>query len=168
VRSDVELLIRIADRDRGAFHLFYERHRGRVFHFAVSITRSPDLAEEVLQETMTAVWNGAKRFKGQSKVTTWLLGIAKNQAYNLLRREDRGRRLPDAWDRRPDPSTEVERSVHVERALDALPEAQREVLHLVFYENLTVEEMAELLGIPEGTVKSRMYHARRNLAKELS
>ena len=115
-----------------------------------------------------AVWNGAEKFKGRSKVTTWLLGIAKNQAYNLLRREERGKRLPESRDRIPDPSGEAEMSVHVERALATLPEAQREVLHLVFYENLSVRETAELLGLPEGTVKSRMYYARKNLARELA
>ncbi len=168
MKSDAQLLSGIADQDRGAFRLLFERHSDRVYRFALALTRRPHLAEEVLQETMMAAWNAAKRFKGHSKVTTWLLGIAKNQAYNLLRREERGRRLPEVWDRLPDPSREVEISVHVERALDTLPEAQREVLHLVFYENLTVRETAELLDVPEGTVKSRMYHARKNLAKELA
>jgi len=168
VRSDAQLLIRIAGEDRGAFRLLFERHSDRIYRFALSLTRSPHLAEEVLQETMMAVWKGAKRFKGRSKVTTWLLGIAKNQAYNLLRKEERGKRLPEAADRVPDPSDDARMSVQVERALDTLPEAQREVLHLVFYENLTVRETAELLGVPEGTVKSRMHHARRNLAKELA
>jgi len=168
VPSDTQLLSRISDRDRGAFHRLFERHSDRVYRFALALTRSPHLAEEVLQETMMAVWKGAKRFKGRSKVTTWILGIAKNQAYNLLRREERGKRLPASVDRTPDPAEEVEMSVRVERSLDTLPEAQREVLHLVFYENLSVRETAELLGIPEGTVKSRMYHARKNLAKELA
>ena len=168
MRSDAQLLLRIADEDREAFRLLVGRHGDRIFRFALSLTRSPHLAEEVLQETMMAVWKGAKRFKGRSKVTTWLLGIAKNQAHNLLRREERGRRLPEAADRVPDPSSEAEMSVQVERAVDALPEAQREVLHLVFYENLTVRETAELLGVPEGTVKSRMHHARKRLAEELT
>ncbi len=168
MRSDAQLLIRIADEDRGAFRLLFERHSDRIYRFALSLTRCPHLAEEVLQETMMAVWKGAKRFKGRSKVTTWLLGIAKNQAYNLLRKEERDKRLPEVADRVADPSTETQMSVRVERALDTLPEAQREVLHLVFYENLTVRETAELLGVPEGTVKSRMHHARRSLAKELT
>jgi RNA polymerase sigma-70 factor (ECF subfamily) len=168
VGSDAKLLSRIGDQDRGAFRLLFERHGDRVYRFALSLTRNPHLAEEVLQETMMAVWNGAKKFNGRSKVTTWVLGIARNQAYNLLRREERGRRLPETTDRVPDPSGEAEMSVHVERALTTLPEAQREVLHLVFYENLSVRETAELLGLPEGTVKSRMYYARKNLARELA
>ena len=168
MRSDSQLLSRIADQDRGAFRLFFERHSDRVFRFALALTRRPHLAEEVLQETMMAAWKGARKFKGRSKVTTWLLGIAKNQACNLLRREERGRRVPETPDPVPDPAGEAEMAVLVERALDTLPEAQREVLHLVFYENLSVRETAELLDVPEGTVKSRMYHARRNLAKELA
>jgi len=168
VRSDAQLLSRIADLDRSAFRLLFERHSDRIYRFALSLTRRPHLAEEVVQETMMAVWNAAKMFKGRSKVTTWLLGIAKNQAHCLLRREERGRRLPKTRDRVPDPAGEAELAVHVERALDTLPQAQREVLHLVFFENLTVRETADLLGVPEGTVKSRMYHARKNLAKELT
>lgn len=168
MRSDPQLLSRIADQDRGAFRLFFERHSDRVYRFALSLTRRPHLAEEVLQETMMAAWKGARKFKGHSKVTTWLLGIAKNQAHNLLRREGRGRRLPETLDPIPDPAGEIEMAVRVEHALDTLPEAQREVLHLVFYENLTVRETAELLGVPEGTVKSRMHHARKRLAKELT
>ena len=118
MRSDVQLLIRIAAEDRGAFHLLFERHSNRIYRFALSLTRSPHLAEEVLQETMMAVWKGAKRFKGRSKVTTWLLGIAKNQAHNLLRKEERGRRLPESGDRIADPSDQALMSVQVERALD--------------------------------------------------
>ena len=121
MRSDAQLLIRIADEDRGAFHLLFERHSDRIFRFALSLTRSPHLAEEVLQETMMAVWKGAKRFKGRSKVTTWILGIAKNQARNLLRREERGSRLPASKGPTPDPSEDARMSVQVERALDTLP-----------------------------------------------
>lgn len=168
MRSDAQLLSRIADQDRGAFRLLFERHSDRIYRFALTLTRNPHLAEEVLQETMMTVWKAAGRFKGRSKVTTWLLGIAKNQARNLFRKEERGRRLPEMPDRHGDASGKIEMSVHVERALDTLPEGQREVLHFVFYENLSVRETAELLGLPEGTVKSRMYHARKNLAKELA
>jgi len=168
VTSDIRLLGRVAQNDRAAFHMLYERHADRVFRYVLGLIRTPHLAEEVLQETMIAVWKGAAKFKGAAQVGTWILGIARNQAFNLLRKEDRGRRLPEGGDETVDPAPGIERAVAVGDALNTLPAAQREVLHLVYYENLTVQETAELLGIPAGTVKSRMHHARRTLAKELT
>jgi RNA polymerase sigma-70 factor (ECF subfamily) len=168
VTEDVRWLSRVAEGDRAAFRLLYEHHANRVYRYALSLLRRPHLAEEVLQETMLAVWKGAGAFKGAAKVSTWILGIARNQAFNLLRREDRGQRLPEESGEIRDPAPEIERSVAVGSALDVLPIAQRDVLHLVYYENLTLREAADVLGIPEGTAKSRMYHARRTLARELA
>jgi len=168
--SDERLLALVATQDRGAFHALYERYADAVYRYALSILRTPHLAEEVLQETMMAIWKGAQNFKGRSKVLTWILGITRNQAHNILRKESKGQRLPEI-----DPTTETRdptKSMHVDllvqEALEALSPQQREVMHLVFYESLTVRETASLLGIPEGTVKSRMHHARQTLAKELT
>lgn len=117
-----------------------------------------------------AVWQGAKNFKGRSKVMTWILGITRNQAHNILRKESKGQRLPatDATAKTHDPTKSMHVDLCVQDALETLSPSHREVMHLVFYENLTVRETAELLGIPTGTVKSRMHHARLALAKELS
>jgi len=168
VNSDETLIARIAEGDRRAFTELYERHADRIFRFAMSIVRRAHLAEEVLQETMIVVWKRAKAFKGNSKVTTWILGICRNLAFNLLRKEKRGDRLPDERPETADPARSVETAVHVERAMETLPDHHREVMHLVFYEEMNLKEAAEILGIPEGTVKSRMHHARKALAKELA
>lgn len=150
--------------------MLYERYADAVYRYALSILRTPHLAEDVLQETMMAVWKSASNFKGHSKVLTWIFGITRNQAHSILRKESKGQRLPET-----DPSSEAHdptKSMHVDLcvqdALETLSPSHREVMHLVFYENLTVRETAELLGIPTGTVKSRMHHARLALAKELS
>lgn len=150
--------------------MLYERYADAVYRYALSILRTPHLAEEVLQETMMAVWKGAKSFKGRSKVLTWILGITRNQAHNILRVESRGQRLPatDPTTEPRDPTQSLHVDLLVQGALEALSPQQREVMHLVFYENLTVRETASLLEIPEGTVKSRMHHARQMLAKELT
>ena len=165
--EDLSLLGRVATGDRPAFRQLYERYADRVFRFALSIVRQAHLAEDVLQETMIVVWKRAKTFKGNSKPSTWILGIARNLAFNLLRKEKRGDRLP-AEKPTTDPAKQAELSVHVERALETLPDHHREVMHLVFYEEMNLREAAEVLGIPEGTVKSRMHHARKALAKELT
>ncbi|MFC2077401.1 RNA polymerase sigma factor [Candidatus Bipolaricaulota bacterium] len=168
VSSDETLIRRVANGDRPAFTQLYERHAERVFRFAMSIVRRAHLAEEVLQETMIVVWKRAKTFKGNAKVSTWILGITRNLAFNLLRKEKRGDRLPEEKPNMTDPAKSAETAVHVERALETLPDHHREVMHLVFYEEMNLREAAEILGIPEGTVKSRMHHARKALAKELA
>lgn len=167
VRTDEQLLARIAGADRDAFAILYERHAERILRFVLRIVRTPHLAEEVLQETMMVVWNEADRFEGRSKATTWMLGIARNLSHNLLRREARGTRELDPPAAGEDPGPSAERAVLIESAVSRLSPRLREVLHLVFYEELTLREVAEILGIPEGTVKSRMHHARKALAKEL-
>jgi RNA polymerase sigma factor (sigma-70 family) len=168
VHSDEALLERVATGDSAAFRTLYERHAERVLRFAMSIVRQAHLAEEVLQETMIVVWKKAKTFKGNAKVSTWILGIARNLAFNLLRKEKRGARLPEERSAETNPAKRIETAVQVERALETLPDHHREVMHLVFYEEMNLREAAEVLGIPEGTVKSRMHHARKALAKELA
>ena len=168
MKSDEALIGATARADRQAFRELYERHADRVYHFALSLVRSDPLAEEVLQETMLAVWKQANRFRGASKVTTWMLGIARNQAYALLRREARGARTPEATQTDPDPSETVEIGVRVQSAMERLSSEHREALHLVFYEEMGLAEAAEVLGIPEGTMKSRLFYARKALSKELS
>ena len=164
------LLALVATQDRGAFQLLYERYANEVYRYALSILRKPHLAEDVLQETMMAVWKGAKSFKGRSTAMTWILGIARNQAHSMLRAESKGQRLPhtDPTTEPHDPTQSLHVDLSVQDALGTLSPLHREVMHLVFYEHLTVRETADLLGIPTCTVKSRMHHARQALVKELT
>jgi RNA polymerase sigma-70 factor, ECF subfamily len=162
-----ELLTQVARRDRDAFHRFYEAYADRVFRYALTLLRSRHLAEEVVQETMLAVWNGAATFAGRSRVSTWVFGIARHQAHNLLRREEKGSRRVKEDLVFPDPAEGVHRELRVLDALATLPGEQREVVFLTFYEGLSYAQIASILDIPEGTVKSRMYHARKRLAQEL-
>ena len=168
--GEEKLLSMVATQDRSAFHVLYERYANAVYRYALSILRLPHLAEDVLQETMMAVWKGAGSFKGRSKVRTWILGIARNQAHATLRREAKGQRLPasDPAAETVDPTASLHTDLRVQEALNALSSHHREVMHLVFFEHLTVKEAASVLEIPEGTVKSRMHHARLTLAKELT
>ena len=132
------------------------------------------LAEELVQDVMLAAWEHAARFEARSKVKTWLLVIARNRAINTYRK----RRLPvidisDVFhlrseDTGPTESMEKhEQAEQVRQAIRQLPEAQREVLTLVFYHQLTGPEVAEVLGISEGTVKSRLHRAKEVLKRVL-
>ena len=167
MKTDEALLRAIGRADRQAFRELYDRHSERVYRFSISLVRNAHLAEEVLQETMLTVWKNAASFRGASKVTTWILGIARNQAHSLLRREKKGERLPEDPKGEPDPAEVAEIDVRVTQALQTLSPEQQEVLHLVFFEEMSLADAAAVLGIPEGTVKSRLFYARKALAKEL-
>lgn len=172
--TDAGLLKRIAAEDRHAVAELYARHQRPLTRYLGQLTSDHGLAEEILQDTIVAVWQGAAAFEGRSKVRTWLFAIARRQAHNVLRR--RGLQLAgeDALDAVEDPSPGPEEHLlsqsdaeAVHRAIARLPLIHREVLVLNFVNGLRYEEIATVLGVPEGTVKSRLSNARRGLRRLL-
>ena len=168
--DDGELLSRIATGSEAALTAFYLRYQGRVHNFALQRLGNLADASEVLNEVMLEVWRGATRFEGRAKATTWLLGIAHHKCVDLLRKRGRHdtRSLIGDWDdARPDPGPAAvagaQDSSHVSDCLAQLPDSQRQVVYLTFYQDLSYPEIALILEIPEGTVKTRMFHARKRL-----
>ena len=168
--DDGELLRRIATGSESALSEFYRRYQSRVYSFALQRLGNQADAAEVLNEVMLEVWRGSRNFEGRAKATTWLLGIAHHKSIDLLRK--RGRHQTDSLvseieDARPDPGPAavagVENSRQVRVCMDELPGAQRHVVYLTFFEDLSYPEIARILEIPEGTVKTRMFHARKLL-----
>jgi RNA polymerase sigma-70 factor (ECF subfamily) len=135
----------------------------------------PAAAEDLTSEVFLEVWRHAAGFERRSSVATWLLAIARYKALSALRRrvdvelDDQALiELPDSAD---DPETALQKKDDAERmreALTALPSNHRQVIDLVYYHGRTVKEVGEVLGIPEATVKTRMFYARRRLAEELT
>jgi RNA polymerase sigma-70 factor (ECF subfamily) len=166
--ADRELIRQVAEGNNEAFRALYDRFIDRVFRYAYMMLRNRHLAEEVAQETMIAVWTSASRFAGRSKVSTWIFGIARNQALRLLRKEERGSRVPNSPLITPDPSRQAEHELRIAEAMRELPDPQREVVFLTFYEGLSYQEIAAIQDVPHGTVKSRMFHAKRKLAEVLT
>lgn len=169
--DDAALLARIAARSESAMGDFYRRHESRVFAFVMRRLANEADAAEVVNEVMLDVWRGARGFRQRARVTTWLFGIAHHKSIDLLRR--RGRRAAEPLDFEiaddaPDPGpaavANAQDSRHISHCMERLPEAQRQVVHLTFFEDLPYAEIAEILAIPEGTVKTRMFHARKALA----
>jgi RNA polymerase sigma factor (sigma-70 family) len=162
--TDEELLIEIGTGDKGSLEQLYRRHG---LHLAALVTRIFDdrqLAEEVVQDTFLAVWNGA-RFDGRSRVRTWLVAIAIRQARSRRRKHrfSVGSQSTDLVSNEPDPESATIAGLEAARMVDelsALTSLQREVLLLTFVEELTQPEIAELLGVRLGTVKSRMHSAK--------
>jgi len=168
VASDRDLIADVAEGNEQAFRQLYDRFADRVFRYAYTILHAKHLAEEVAQETMIAVWKGAGKYAGRSKASTWIFGIARNQAYSLIRKEKRTERVPDISLVEPDPAPGIHRQEKVTEALQGLSKDHREVVFLTFYEGLSYGEISSILGIPTGTVKSRMFHAKKHLGEALA
>lgn len=167
--DDATLLRLVADGDGGALTALYERHGGALFGFLHRLAGDRMTAEEILQDTMLAVWRSAGSFGGRSTATTWLFGVARRQAHNRLR--GRASPIPLAALDRPDAATGPDEvaiaaagGTAVATAIGRLPDHHREVIALVFVAGLPLAEVAAVLAIPVGTVKSRLHHARAALA----
>jgi RNA polymerase sigma-70 factor (ECF subfamily) len=162
--TDEELLAAIAGGDEPALAELYDRLGGVGYRLAYRVLRDPALAQDAVQDAFLGVWRTAAAFDpARGKASTWLLTLVHRRAVDLVRREDR--RRADPLDDAPiasgdatDESAEVrEERRRVQAALAQLPADQREALELAYYGGLTQSELAERLGVPLGTVKSRMF-----------
>ena len=172
--AEARLVERVAAGDGEALAELYRRHHEALCAYLLRLAGDQDLAEEVVQDTLLAVWRGAATFQGRSRVRTWLLGIARRQALGRLRRavpertsEELLAELPA-----PEPAPEELALASAERrdlaaAVGQLSALHQEVLALAFVHGLSYAEIAEVLGVPLGTVKSRLAGARRALAERL-
>jgi RNA polymerase sigma factor (sigma-70 family) len=168
--GDCGLLARIAAGDRSALERLYAYHQRRLFRYLCQLTSDRGLAEEILQDTILAVWQAAGTFQRRSSVRSWLFGIARRQAHNALRRRGRDTlgsdELEAVRDGAPGPESRAvaaEDSERLTAALGRLSVMHREVVALVLVEGFSYADVATLLEVPEGTVKSRLNHARGNL-----
>lgn len=174
----VHLLARIAARDEAAFTRLYKAFSRKLYAYALHQLRDPTLAEEIVSDTFHEVWSHPERFRGESQFSTWLIGIAR---YKVLMRLRSGRAEPvtDDVDDLADvltcddagPVEQIahrQRQHHVRHCIDKLGTDHRECVHLVFYEGLSLAEVAQVQACPEGTVKTRLFHARQKLRNCLS
>lgn len=171
---DQALMQAMAAGQASALDELYTRYSSAVYGFLRARLDDQSSAEEVLQDVMLAAWRGAGGFRGESKVLTWLLSIARNRAINVQRR-NRPTLVPynDALETPGDDTGPLEHIVkqnerrNVRNMLHALPTAQRDVLTLVFFHHLTETEVANVLDIPVGTVKSRLHRGKTALRRLL-
>jgi RNA polymerase sigma-70 factor (ECF subfamily) len=172
--SDDVLIGRIATGDRLAMQVLFARHHVRVFRFVLRLVRDESVAEDLISEVFLDVWRQAGRFEGRSQVSTWLLAIARFKALSALRRRP-DEELDDATaEAIEDPSDDPEvvldkkdKSAAIRKCLEKLSAEHREIIDLVYYHEKSVEEVAQIVGIPENTVKTRMFYARKRLAELL-
>ncbi|MFN8530970.1 MAG: sigma-70 family RNA polymerase sigma factor [Anaerolineae bacterium] len=169
---DLPLIQGIARGDGRSLTELYTRHGANVLNYLTSYLDDRQLAEEVLQDVMLAVWNHAANFRGESKVRTWLLTIARNRAINASRRYTPHMVELDenfhTGDTSPLERAEAKTQQQALReALRSLPKFHQEILVLVFYHGLSGQETAEVLGVSVGTVKSRLHRAKEMLKRVL-
>jgi RNA polymerase sigma-70 factor (ECF subfamily) len=168
-----ELLIgRIARGDQLAMQVLFARHHVRIFRFVIRLLRDEMAAEDVISEVFLDVWRQAGKFEGRSAVSTWLIAIARFKALSVMRkrREDELDDETAAAIEEPsdDPHIAVQKQDKGEKlrkCLSALSPDHREIIDLVYYHEKSVEEVALIVGIPENTVKTRMFYARKKLGE---
>lgn len=169
--SDEALIARIAQGDRLAMQVLYGRHHVRVFRFGLRFVRNEQIAEDLISEVFLDVWRQAGKFEGRSAVSTWLLAIMRFKALSALRRR-KDAELDDETaneieDQSDDPEVTVQKKDTgnaLRKCLMQLSAEHREIVDLVYYHEKSVEEVAEIVGIPENTVKTRLFYARKKLA----
>jgi len=166
------LLAHIATGDEAALTGLYRKMEQPVYRFALSRLRDPHAAAEVLTETMLGIWHNAGRFEGRSKASTWIFGIARYKVLDVLKvrqkhaHEDMDPDMPDeAAPAACEWIATLEDAGALRHCLDALPDAQREVVHFAFFQDMHYDDIAAITECPTGTVKSRMFHARRTLRR---
>jgi RNA polymerase sigma-70 factor, ECF subfamily len=170
--SDSELLVRVAGRDRDAFELLYHRYVRSIFGLALRRLRDRERAEDAVQEMFAAVWRSAGTYRPErGPAAPWLYAVARNAIVDRMRSQtELTGEVPDVVSSDPGPSERAESSYvawRVHRALEELPEKEREVLELAYWSGLSQTEVASFLGIPLGTVKTRTRSALSRLADEL-
>jgi len=169
--SDEMLLESIADGGRTAMHILYSRHNVRVYRFVLRIVRDATMAEDLTSQVFLDVWRTAKQFEGRSQVSTWLLSIARFKALTALRQrrhEDIDQEdVLEIADEADTPEASLDRSntsAILRACVAKLSPAHREIINLVYYHEKSVEEVGAIIGIPQSTVKTRMFYARKQLA----
>ncbi len=174
-RSDAALIGAVTAGDRGAMQVLYARHHVRIYRFLLRLVSDASLAEELVSDVFLAVWRDAARFAGKSEPSTWMLAIARHKAFTALKRRHHERLTDDMADTIVDPADGAEttierndRSAAIRACLTKLSPDHREVIDLVYYHDKSVEEVAEITGVPQSTVKTRMFYARKCLAKLLA
>jgi RNA polymerase sigma-70 factor (ECF subfamily) len=164
----LDLLRQVAKRDEAAFDQLYRALSRRVYAFAFHALRDAPGAAEVVSETLYEVWKAPGDFRGEGKLSTWVLGIAR---YKILDRMRARQPLHEDVDAMADTLASDEpdafdvlalqqRREGVQACLDKLPAVQRECLYLVYYEGLSLAEVSTMQSVPESTVKTRLFHAR--------
>jgi RNA polymerase sigma-70 factor (ECF subfamily) len=166
MRDDIPELLQQRKYDEALERLF-DVYGPRVFRMALAYLRDPGRAEEATQDAFVKLWRALPRYDGRAAVPTWLYTIVRNTCLSLLRRESHRRTVPLDEVAEPQANAASLSGVDWEACLARLPEMQRAVISLFYFEDRNLKEVATMLDLPEGTVKSHLHRARRALGDML-
>jgi RNA polymerase sigma-70 factor (ECF subfamily) len=173
--ADEALIAAIAAGDRAAMETLYNRHRVRVFRFALRLVDDAASAEDIVSEAFVEVWRQAGRFEGRSSVSTWIMSIVRFKALSARRRrlevvanENLAETVADQCSSPEQILLDTDRGAQLRACLSELSPDHREIIDLVYYHDKTIDEVAAIVGVPKNTVKTRMFYARRRLAQLLA
>jgi RNA polymerase sigma-70 factor (ECF subfamily) len=168
--AEVALLQRVAAGDRNAFSELYRRLQRPLFGYLMKLVREREMVEDVLNETMMEVWRQAARFEGRSSVNTWVFSIAHHRAVSRLRKkretsldEEQANTIEDEAPTPDENAMSGDMSRLIGALMEQLSFEHREILHLAYFQEFSVQEIAEALDLPANTVKTRMFYARQRL-----
>lgn len=166
-----DLMPRIAAKDKAAFSALYHEMEKPLFRFINQKLNDPFQSGDILHEVFMEVWRNAARFEGRSAAKTWIFGIAYRKVMDVFRKSARidvTDDVPDVADDAPDGEACVlasQQSAHVRYCLDELKPQHRSAVELAFYEDMTYREISDVAGVPENTIKTRIFHAKRLLLR---
>ena len=169
--TDKALLQRVANGDRTALKIIYDRHSEALCRFASNWLSDPFEASDIMHETMIQVWRSAGKFAGRSSVKSWIFAIARNKAIDRNRKSSRmvnQEADPDIPDEAPNPQAMTEAFQDANRVRACVAElgpAHKSVIQMAFFEDLSYREIAEIEGKPVGTIKTRVMHAKKLLLR---
>jgi len=168
--AEVALLQRVAAGDRNAFSELYRRLQRPLFGYLMKLVREREMVEDVLNETMMEVWRQAGRFEGRASVNTWVFSIAHHRAVSRLRKkretpldEEQAAAIEDEAPTPDENAISGDMSRLIGTLMEQLSFEHREILHLAYFQEFSVQEIAEALDLPANTVKTRMFYARQRL-----
>jgi len=172
--SDETLIKRIASGHKLALQALFARYHVRIYRFVLRIVRDETMAEDLISDVFLDVWRQAARFEARASVSTWLLAIAKYKAHSMLRRRTEDQLDCEMAVTIADPADNPEialqkknRGEVLRQCIAGLSPEHGQIIDLVYYHGKSVKEVALIVGIPEATVKTRMFYARRRLADQI-
>ena len=159
--TDTVLLSRIGAGDRAAMQALYARHAKRLYHYLLRLTRDGPTAEDLVNDVFIDLWKGGSTFEGRAQVSTWLLAIARKKTVDsdaALENWEEPGDTPEVAAQKTD------KGKRLRACIEQLSAEHREVIDPIYYQEKSVREISDIVGIPEATVKTRMFYARKNLS----
>ena len=176
-KQETETIQSVLNGDREKFALFVDKYQGPVYNLVYRLTGSVHDAEDLAQETFIKAFRSLKSFREESRFSTWLYRIAYNHCISVIRKNVRVIDLVDEWEQAGEESPELsaleqlgakDRSAYLKTAIEAIPETDAVMVNLFYYDELSLEEIAEITGLSSGNIRIRLHRSRKKLYAVLS